>query len=226
MEAALHRAEIESDFRTAASTPSDINEHVPILRVLALQCFDVCEFGVRSGVSTLGCLLGLLDAAEARHIATTLHGFDLSPHPAIYERASRDGVQTTVPGASVTVSFTQGSVLDVPPVSCDMLFIDTFHVYGQLKRELARHAAGVRRFIVMHDTTVDAVRGEALRLNMDPYAASVSTGIPVGEIIRGLWPAIEEFVASSQGEWRITHRLVNNNGLTVLTRRGCSAPAL
>ena len=38
----------------------------------------------------------------------------------------------------------------------DLLFIDTFHVYGQLKRELARFEGQVRRYIAMHDTEVDA----------------------------------------------------------------------
>lgn len=45
----------------------------------------------------------------------------------------------------------------------DMLFIDTFHVYGQLRRELARHHGSVSRYIVLHDTEVDKDPGEAVR---------------------------------------------------------------
>jgi hypothetical protein len=35
--------------------------------------------------------------------------------------------------------------------------------YGQLKRELAKFAPWAKKYIVMHDTTVDATGGEAVR---------------------------------------------------------------
>jgi hypothetical protein len=77
----------------------------------------------------------------------------------------------------------------------DLLFLDTWHVYGQLKEEMRLHAGKVRRYIVLHDTTTFGEKGEA-------------------EGHRGLWPAVEEFLA--QGTFRLKQRVANNNGLTVL----------
>jgi hypothetical protein len=37
----------------------------------------------------------------------------------------------------------------------DLTFIDTWHIYGQLKRELAKFAPITNKYIIMHDTTVD-----------------------------------------------------------------------
>ena len=46
------RAEIRREFLRACQTPSDINEHLPMLYYLASQCIGVVEFGVRYGAST------------------------------------------------------------------------------------------------------------------------------------------------------------------------------
>jgi len=46
------------------------------------------------------------------------------------------------------------------------------HQYGQLKRELAKFAPFSRRYLVLHDTTVDGEYGEALRLNIDTASLS------------------------------------------------------
>ena len=54
-----------------------------------------------------------------------------------------------------------------------------------------------RRWIVLHDTTTFATKGQ----ESDP---------------RGLWPAVEEFLA--RGTFAIKERRTNNNGLTILER--------
>jgi hypothetical protein len=97
------------------------------------------------------------------------------------------------------------------------LFIDTWHIYGQLKRELEYWHSSVKKYIIMHDTTVDADKGESVRMSCDIHSQSVESGFPVDEITKGLWPAIEEFVAS-HSEWKIERRFTNNNGLTILAR--------
>jgi hypothetical protein len=38
-------------FVHAVNTPSDINEHLPLMNLLAKLCIHVTEFGVRHGVS-------------------------------------------------------------------------------------------------------------------------------------------------------------------------------
>lgn len=44
------------------------------------------------------------------------------------------------------------------------------------------------------------------------------SGYSRAEIERGLWPAVEEFLAE-HAEWQLEKRYTNNNGLTVLARR-------
>jgi hypothetical protein len=85
----------------------------------------------------------------------------------------------------------------------DMLFIDTFHVYEQLRRELALHAGKARRFIVLHDTTTFGEKGER-------------------EGSRGLWPAVAEFLAVRAGDWR--HGTTITTGSRSLSGGGTSKP--
>jgi cephalosporin hydroxylase len=101
--------------------------------------------------------------------------------------------------------------------SYDTTFIDTWHVYGHLKRELDRWNSFVSKYIILHDTTVDEWQGESLRVGWNPYEQSKQTGIPVEEIFKGLWPAVEEFLTLNP-EWQIEKRYTNNNGLTILKR--------
>ena len=53
-----------------------------------------------------------------------------------------------------------------------MVFIDTWHVYGQLKRELERYKNESRKYLVMHDTTVDGIYGEEIRMGYAHYLIS------------------------------------------------------
>lgn len=212
----LSLAAIHGAYTLAANRVSDINEHVPSLRALASRSGikTIYEMGVRSGVSTCGFLQGLVDAssADGGKASRELVGFDLSAAPEVYAG------YTSVEGHPITLRFHQGDVLKIPPADCDLLFIDTFHVYGQLKRELALHAPGTRRFIVLHDTTVDADQGEAIRCHFDVPEMVRQTGIPKEEILRGLWPAVTEFLEANADHWRLFHRYTNNNGLTILER--------
>ena len=40
------------------------------------------------------------------------------------------------------------------------------------------------------------------------------------DLRRGLWPAVEEFLASHRGVWDLWEQRPNNNGLTVMRRIG------
>jgi hypothetical protein len=116
-----------------------------------------------------------------------------------------------------TAHFFRGSDLECPLMETDLLFLDTWHVYGQLRRELARWHPVVRKYIALHDTEIDGERGETLRNKWDPETQSAATGIPVNEITRGLQPAIQEFLAEHP-EWTLATEYRNNNGLTILVR--------
>lgn len=181
------------------------------------------EMGVRSGVSTWGFLKGLVDhAAAAPAVPHALYGLDLSPAPPHYEELQRSGVAKL---PNLECSFRQGDALHVQPRVADILFIDTLHVFGQLRRELARHAPSTKRFIIMHDTTVDETHGEALRCGFNVKELSKRSGIPKSELVLGLWPAVEEFLCRRGAQWKLRERFTHNNGLTILERY-CDEPAV
>jgi deoxycytidine triphosphate deaminase len=105
----------------------------------------------------------------------------------------------------------------LPDETYDLTFIDTWHVYGQLKRELEKFSKITRKYIIMHDTTVDEWEGESIRCGFNIDAQVEFSGFPREEITRGLWPAVTEFL-SMHPEWVLHERYTNNNGLTVLRR--------
>jgi hypothetical protein len=78
------------------------------------------------------------------------------------------------------------------PENVDLTFIDTWHIYGQLKRELEKFSKITNKYIIMHDTQVDGIiYGETIRMGMNAHQQSVQTGIPVDEITCGLQKAID-----------------------------------
>jgi cephalosporin hydroxylase len=106
-----HGDELETHYRHACETPSDINEHCPTLCLLAAQCAHVTEMGSRPGVSTTA----LLRAQPA-----TLVCYDVRLPPA-FDRLLQLAGRTEV-------RFHEADTLNVEIEPTDMLFIDTFHV--------------------------------------------------------------------------------------------------
>jgi hypothetical protein len=202
---------VQEHFEKATRTVSDINEHVATLSRYAEECKSIVEFGVRAGVSSWGFVHGLLKRASSGGDCS-IHGYDLNPMPLPYD------VFGYAPRPGFISAFTQANVLHIPPVGCDLLFIDTFHVYGQLRRELSRHAQHVKKYIILHDTTVDEWEGELKRNGWNASTMGAETGIPPGELLVGLWPAVMLFL-EGHAEWKIKERFENNNGLTVLERQ-------
>jgi hypothetical protein len=62
----------------------------------------------------------------------------------------------------------------------------------------------------MHDTTTFAFTGEVQAYNSNIIP-------PNRQSPKGLWPAVEEFLASNP-QWMIQERFHNNNGLTILKK--------
>ncbi len=168
-------------YQAACATASDIHQHCPTLYALAKECRQVTEMGTRTAVSTTALLFAQPD---------NLVCYDRVRYPQV------DVLQALA--GRTAFAFHQADVLRVEIEETDLLFIDTWHVYGQLKQELRRHAGKVRKYIVLHDTTTFGEHGET------PGHA-------------GLWPAIEEFLA--EGLFILKCRYENNNGLTVLERK-------
>lgn len=193
-------------FTTKCNTRSDINEHLPTLYEYTKKCNSVVECGVRDIVSSYAFGAGLLGNPNNSY---TL----IDP----YKSHQIDGFLNLCKAEGINARFVEESDIKCPVVETDLLFIDTWHVYGHLKRELAYWHSSVKNYIIMHDTTVDEWRGETLRMGWNAEQQSIQYGIPVEEITKGLWPAIDEFL-KDHPEWKLEKRYTNNNGLTILSR--------
>ena len=90
-----------------------------------------------------------------------------------------------------------------------MIFIDTWHIYGHLKRELNKFAPITNKYILMHDTTIDEIDGETIRCGWNAVKQSEETGYSVDEIRSGLGKAITEFLETNS-DWELVEKLTNN----------------
>jgi glycosyltransferase involved in cell wall biosynthesis len=182
----MHRpsiASIKCDkmFKEACNTPSNINEHLPILKELANECNSVTEFGVDIGNSSTAFLSSFCEKITS---------YDIYLTPEAIEKFRYN----------VNARLEQGNSLEIEIEPTDMLFIDTLHNYEQLKQELFLHHEKVRKYIVLHDTETYGMKDEN---GQGP----------------GLISATVEFL-QAHPEWFVKNNYTNNNGLTVLQKRG------
>ena len=199
---------IKEKFNYECNRISDINEHLVPLYIYAKECESIIECGVRGCVSSWAFAAGLLD--NNKPIKRILLN-DIEP-------CNIDDFLKLTQNTSLIVNYEWCSDLDlqVNP-NVDLTFIDTFHVYGQLKRELDKFSKITNKYIIMHDTTVDEIYGECIRSRLNAETLSLTTGLPVEEINRGLQPAIDEFLICNSN-WILYKKYTNNNGLTVLKK--------
>lgn len=197
---------LSARFHTKCLIPNDINEHLPILYAYAKKCSSVVECGILDVTSSYAFANALIGTPDN---SLTMIDPNLSEKiEPFLDICNRENVNAV---------FLYTSNLACEPIETDLLFIDSWHVYAQLKRELAHWHASVKKYILIHDTTVDEWYGESVRGNADAQQQSRETGFPVNEIQKGIWPAITEFL-EQHPEWQIIERRTNNNGLTVLSR--------
>ena len=134
----------DQEYRIARDTPSDINEHIEVLRTLADSVEHVTEMGTRTGVSTRAFLSS----------DVTLRAYDLFLDDYVtqlFELAQKEGKDAKYIGANV---------LETEIDETDLLFIDTWHCYDQLYAELTKHAPKVKKYIAYHDTQTYGTRSE------------------------------------------------------------------
>ena len=185
--------EILKKYNDLCNTPSDINEHLPVIKKYSEECEHVTEMGVRYVVSTWALL-----ASKPKKIVCydILTGLDMNIFnnniSELSDRAKEENVD---------FSFIQADVLNIEIEDTDLLIIDTYHEYNQIKQELNLHAIKVKKYLIFHDTTTFGEFGETFK---EPNTV-------------GIWPAIEEFL-NNNPEWKIQERLTNNNGLTILKK--------
>ena len=181
------------------------------LKNYAKECESVLELGVRGVVSSWAFAYGLcLNGSQNKLLFCN----DVVP-------CKLDDLQNECKLHAVDLKYQWCSDLDLdfPDNAFDLVFIDTLHVYGQLKRELQKFSKIATKYIIMHDTTVDAIHGEAIRCKFNMQNLSKQTGFPEDELKRGLKPAIEEFLGANP-EWKTREVFTHNNGLTVLEKKG------
>lgn len=181
---------LQRQYDLVANTPSDINEHIPVLKKYALMCDIITELGVRTVVSTWAFL-----AAKPKKLISV----DIEYHLNI-ENAKKIALDN-----NINFTFINSDDLKITLEPTDLLFIDTWHEYNHLKKELLLHADKAKKYIIFHDTVTFKVYGmPSIHSNLDVSA-------------KGIWPAIEEFLNSNKN-WKILEHLTNNNGLTILER--------
>ncbi len=180
-------------------SPSDINEHLPVLKEYAEKCEHVTEMGVRYVVSTFALVL-----AKPKNLIS----IDLF-HPSHYGDNGRLYIiQNYAKENNINFNFKLGDTLKIDIEPTDLLFIDTLHVYGQLKAELHKHSKNVKKYLIFHDTTTFAEKDEG-HYYQTPNLDNSKVG---------LWPAIEEFLEDNK-DWELLERKTNNNGLTILHKK-------
>jgi len=170
-------------------TPSDINEHFPAIIEYGGKCDHITEMGVRGIVSAWGWLasgtkkLVCYDMADPSQWGGNIQD--------VYDTAKEYGID---------FEFKLADVLKIEIEETDLLFLDTAHIYYQVKAELELHSSKARKYICFHDTTSYEINGE--------------DGIPGN----GIWKAIEEFLDIHKDEWVLEKRFTNNNGFTIIKR--------
>ena len=181
-------------------TPTDINQHLPVIKKYADECKHVTEFGVYlSKGSTWAFLMACADNNEIKYIS-----YDDKKRP--------QAIKTweLVKNMEINWTFNEDDTTEMKPIEeTDLLLIDTEHVYDVCSKELELHAGRVKKFIIFHDTVS--------RWDISPHPGSPSwlakgnTRKPV----KGIGPAITEFLEQNKN-WIILEDRKNNNGLMII----------
>jgi hypothetical protein len=140
-----------------------------------MKCKHITEFGVRSGNST---------SALAMSYPDKLVCYDINP---IYY-----DLNDLLKSELISFKFIQKNVLDIEIEETDLLFIDTFHTYKQLKKELQLHKNKVRKYIILHDTKTFGSVGED-----------------------GTTPGLEQAANEELSGFHLEQFFENNNGLSI-----------
>ena len=186
---------MDKEYNAEKNKRSDINEHLHDLHQLALNCTHVTEFGSRFGASTRAFLKA----------PVSLRAYDLEIHQPLmnlFKMARKVGKD---------VEYEKGDTLNILIEPTDMIFIDTWHSQAQLREELKLHGNAARKYLAFHDTHTYGVRDEQKNWAENPDRKAMPN--------QGLLPAIIEFVIANP-HWHFKMHKSNNNGLTVLERRG------
>jgi len=199
---------LNTKFNLLKNKKSDIFLHLDTLYKYASESESVMETGVRGVVSSWAFLKGLKDS-DNENCKFFLNDI---------EECNIFELEKVAQNVNVDLTYSWQNNLDLEiDTNFDIVFIDTLHVYGQLRKELNKFSKITNKYLIMHDTTVDGIQGEILRRNLNIHKYSTQMGIPVDELSKGLWPAVEEFLSKNQN-WILHRKYDYNNGLTILKK--------
>jgi|TARA_R110002033_G_scaffold157874_1_gene193917 hypothetical protein len=193
--------DLEKKVNELHNTNSDINEHFPAIIKYGSECDHITEMGVRGICSTWAWL--------ACNPKDGLFSYDLYD-PSKW-RGDLQSVIDTAKAYDIKFSFTEADVTKIEIESTDLLFIDTWHCYDQLKLELSIHSNKVKKYICFHDTTTYAHTNEPLTSDHN-WEDNTTQG-------KGVWDAVTEFLLENDKVWELVERFENNNGFTVIKRK-------
>lgn len=180
---------IETEYQNSLNRKSDINEHLPVLYDIGMECDHITEMGSRFGDSTRAFL----------KTNATLRAYDLELHQPLmnlFDAAKEAGKD---------VDYIKADVLKIKIRKTDLLFIDTWHSNAQLRQELKMHGNMAQKYLAFHDTWTYGLQDESWSKEKPSHPGS------------GLIPAIIDFVIANP-HWKFKEFRTNCNGLTILER--------
>lgn len=193
---------LEGQYLYQCSQPSDINEHLPVLRQLARECSSIADLNIREMRSIWAFLMGLSESSFADRTYRAINPQIIPP------KELRLAEQFSL-AHNIDFEFWTAEM----DFEADLLMIDTLHTYCHLTDELERFSSSIHKYIVIHDTS----EPWGLRDDTD-YGGDYSEYPPwINRKKRGLWPAVTDFL-KNHPEWVLEHRYTNNHGLTILKR--------
>lgn len=198
--------ELKNQYDFHCQNPSDISEHLPVLKELVLDCRSVVEIGVRSMVSTWAILHGLSENRKNRPIYL---GIDLELPPVKTLRKAK----TLAKAAGISFNFWQANDMSIRTMRADLLFIDSLHTYCHLTYELEKFSPKINKYIVLHDTS----EPWGNRDDADYHGDYSEYPKHIDRNKKGLWPAVEDFL-NTHPEWSLYQRYFNLHGFTILQR--------
>lgn len=183
---------IEQLYNEVLHQNNEISELLPFLVDYGQRCDHITEFGVQNAYSTTAFVF-----AKPKY----LRCYDVRPR-----RVQVDILENEARKLNIDFKFHQADVREIEIEETDLLFLDTWHVYSQMKIELEKHAHKARKFIICHDVItygfVGATDGNVMNLPPDE---------------RGIWLAIQEYMALHP-EWELDFHTEKSHGLAVFKR--------
>lgn len=180
-------------YKLACETESDINELLPKIYEIALECETCTEMGVRKPTSTWAFL-----AAKPKMLTS----YDIGRYDVEVSE-----VEQMCESVGRGFKFILDDVLQVEIEETDCCLFDTFHTFTQLTKELELHANKIKKFILIHDTVTFGNVGQE-------WTPGVADFMNCG---RGILPAIANFL-NDNPEWVKYQEFDFNNGMIILKR--------